>query len=598
MHAENSVHEPSRRTGATRRGRARRRLLTLLAPAALLAVPALAAGASLQITEAGPGVTGLQTPDHIAQTLLGPGVTLDGAATINGSADAGQYDPSLPSFGRFTDGTADLGIGDGLVITANGYAGSFAGTVSGLHPASSRTDADLFGVVDDAGLCGAPSAAACVYNATSLEFQVRPTSRYVKFEYALAITETGLWNGGTEQWTGNVFGYPDGLALFVDGTAVADNCAVVPQTSTYLTMQTAGIVPPIDGGSNRAAAQANLDARVADPGAPNGFAYAAADNGWSVRFLTVPLTCVVDVEEAATAGDPVTVKIVAGDVNDAAVSPAVFLKAGSVRFSDDATPSALSAPGAPAAPVATAGDGTAHVTWSAPADDGGAAVTGYTVTAAPGGKTCTVAAPATSCTISGLTNGTAYTFTVAASNAVGSGAPSASSASVTPSAAPTPPAPTPPADQVPPPAPVPAPAPAAPSSPPATPLAPPATRPAAGPGQAAMQVVHRLQFDEVGRYTFIYVDSATGKRIPQLRGSRIGRRTITRRLVAPVLRNQKAGTRLVLASRLARRALAGTAGKVSLRIVLRRPDGTLSAVTVGADGTLTDAGTSATAGGR
>ena len=45
----------------------------------------------------------------------------------------------------------------------------------------------------------------------------------------------------------------------------------------------------------------------------------------------------------------------------------------------------LAAPGAPTDVVVTPGDGGSTSAWSAPADDGGSAVTGYTVTAAPAG---------------------------------------------------------------------------------------------------------------------------------------------------------------------------------------------------------------------
>ena len=51
-----------------------------------------------------------------------------------------------------------------------------------------------------------------------------------------------------------------------------------------------------------------------------------------------------------------------------------------------------------------------------PRHDGGAQITSYTVTASPGGATCSATAGATSCVVAGLTNGTDYTFTVAASN--------------------------------------------------------------------------------------------------------------------------------------------------------------------------------------
>jgi Fibronectin type III domain len=71
-------------------------------------------------------------------------------------------------------------------------------------------------------------------------------------------------------------------------------------------------------------------------------------------------------------------------------------------------------------------------------DDGGTPVMSYTVTAGPGGGSCTVNAPATSCTITGLTNGTAYTFTVTATNAAGESVESDASTAVTPVAATTP----------------------------------------------------------------------------------------------------------------------------------------------------------------
>ncbi|UZN03288.1 endo-1,4-beta-xylanase [Cellulomonas sp. S1-8] len=97
-------------------------------------------------------------------------------------------------------------------------------------------------------------------------------------------------------------------------------------------------------------------------------------------------------------------------------------------------PPPATAPSAPTTVQATAGSGTATVAWTAPAEDGGSPVTGSTVTASPGGATCTT--DGTSCVVPGLTNGRAYTFTVVATNAAGDSEPSAPSAPVTPSAPP------------------------------------------------------------------------------------------------------------------------------------------------------------------
>ena len=73
------------------------------------------------------------------------------------------------------------------------------------------------------------------------------------------------------------------------------------------------------------------------------------------------------------------------------------------------------------------------VLWTAPSFDGGAPITSYTATSDPDGRTCTPADDAaTACTVTGLTNGTAYTFTVTADNEAGTSAASQLSAAATP----------------------------------------------------------------------------------------------------------------------------------------------------------------------
>jgi hypothetical protein len=93
-------------------------------------------------------------------------------------------------------------------------------------------------------------------------------------------------------------------------------------------------------------------------------------------------------------------------------------------------------PSAPGSVTATGGDASATVTWTAPTSPGSYPVTTYQVTSSPGGHTCLTSA--LTCTVTGLTNGATYTFSVKALSGAGWGETSAPSNAVTPVAAPKP----------------------------------------------------------------------------------------------------------------------------------------------------------------
>lgn len=97
-----------------------------------------------------------------------------------------------------------------------------------------------------------------------------------------------------------------------------------------------------------------------------------------------------------------------------------------------------SPPGAPTGVVATPAGGSARVAWTAPdVQSGEPNLTGFTITPYNGStalSATTVSASTTAMTITGLTNGTSYTFKVAASNSAGTGNQSAASAAVVPRA--------------------------------------------------------------------------------------------------------------------------------------------------------------------
>jgi len=102
--------------------------------------------------------------------------------------------------------------------------------------------------------------------------------------------------------------------------------------------------------------------------------------------------------------------------------------------SNAVTPTSAGTPDTPTGVSAQGDSKAAIVSWTAPSD-GGSAITSYTVTPyvnSAAQDPVVVNAPATGARITGLTNGTGYTFRVSATNGAGTGSASAATSAVTP----------------------------------------------------------------------------------------------------------------------------------------------------------------------
>ena len=94
-----------------------------------------------------------------------------------------------------------------------------------------------------------------------------------------------------------------------------------------------------------------------------------------------------------------------------------------------------------------------------------------------------------------------------------------------------------------------------------------------------LRLAQRLRFNRTGRYTFIFNDPATGKRVLQYRGSRVGARLLSKTFSAPVVVTSKEGRTLTLVTVFDKRLSATLKQGMTMRIVLKSPDGTLSDAT-------------------
>jgi hypothetical protein len=235
-----------------------------------------------------------------------------------------------------------------------------------------------------------------------------------------SLTVTGLTNGTAYRLQVS--------ATNAEGTSAfsAPSNAVTP---------TAPVVPVIAGAPTLGAIVAGNAQVTVNWLAPAPVANAAPITGYAIRTFagtTLVRTTIV--------GNVTNIVITAltngtGYTFDVAAINSVGTGVTSAR-SAVATPAApIVVPGAPTIGTPTAGVASATVNWTASSNNGGSAITGYRVRAFAGAtlaRTQTVTGNLASVAVTGLTNGTAYTFDVAATNAAGTGAASGRSLAVTP----------------------------------------------------------------------------------------------------------------------------------------------------------------------
>lgn len=213
-----------------------------------------------------------------------------------------------------------------------------------------------------------------------------------------------------------------------DNLSIIGRATTTPSPSTGLAGATVTLSVSVPGVSYLM--DANTIQTVLFNGSPVTASRVAGQNQWT---FTVP---------AGTVGSTVDIEV--------RYQGGLWASAGTFTYSNPTPPvppTPTTPPGPPQNVTAVPGNGSAVVSWLPPASSGTSSVTSYRVVAQPGGRECvrTVASggssgrsvvtpkeAAFSCVVNGLTNGTAYTFTVYAISSAGTGPAGGPSSPVTP----------------------------------------------------------------------------------------------------------------------------------------------------------------------
>ncbi|MEI8405572.1 MAG: fibronectin type III domain-containing protein, partial [Actinomycetes bacterium] len=363
-------------------------------PSAVISPRAAAGNAKATVTWIAPASTGGSpiTGYTVTSSPGGSTCTTTGAltCTVNGLTNGTTYSFTVVA----TNGTGDGPAGTSnqvtpstvptAPLTPSATAGNAKATVSWTTPSSDG---------------GSPITG---YTVTS-----SPGSFTCTTTGALTCTVNGLTNGTAYTFS------------IVATNANGDGPAATTSPVTPATLPSAVINPTAVAGN--AQATVRWTAPASTGGSPiTGYTVTSSPGSFTCT-TTGDLTCTVN-------------GLTNGTEYSFTVTATTTVGTGPAGHSNPVTPATV--PTAPLEVEAIPSSGHVLVAWQAPGSDGGSPITGYTVTATPGGATCTTTG-AYSCTIGGLVNGTTYTFSFTATNEVGTGLAADTTPSATPADVPS-----------------------------------------------------------------------------------------------------------------------------------------------------------------
>ncbi|MCD1258977.1 fibronectin type III domain-containing protein [Paenibacillus athensensis] len=371
-----------------------------------------ASAASTAVTPA----TSPQPPTNVVATRGDTQATVSFSAPAdNGGGSVTQYTVTASPGGATASGTSSpltvTGLTNGTTYTFTVTATNIAGTSGDSAPSAGIIPAAVPGAPTGATVTGGEGQVDVAFTAPSSDGGSPITG------YTVTVSPGGRTVSGASSPI-TVTGLDYGVAYTFTVAAVSDAGSSPASTATSPVTLTTKPEAPTSVSAERGNAQATVS--FTPPafigGTPiTGYTVTASPGGATAEGAASPLV-VTGLQNGTAYTFTVTAKNAAGT---------------SVASTPSAAVTPATVPGAPTSVIASAGNGKALVTFKAPTDNGGSAITRYTVTVQPGGKTVTGAK--SPIVIPALNNGTPYTFTVVAENIAGSSAASDASKAVTPS---------------------------------------------------------------------------------------------------------------------------------------------------------------------
>jgi len=356
-----------------------------------------------------------------------------GSASVSFTPPASNGGAAVTSYTVTSNPGGITATGSGSPITVNGLTNgvSYTFTVTATNSAGTGVASVASNAVVPMTFPGTPANLVVSTHSDSIALNwVAPADNG-----GTAITDYEIWYRpvGSETW--NMV--DDGVSATTNATATgldvyaryeffvdavnavgSGGASAIVASTPYVETAAPGVPTNVSATAGAGVATVSFDAPVSDGNSP-------------VLFYTV--TSVPGGITASGTASPVTISGLTNGVAYAFIVTATNAAGTSDASLQSNAVTPFAVPGAPTNVTATAGNASAVVSFTVPTDNGGIAITSYVVTSSPGGITKT--GSSSPITVTGLTNGVSYTFTVAAVNDIGQSVASSPSNAVSPRSA-------------------------------------------------------------------------------------------------------------------------------------------------------------------